>query len=85
MLFSTLVVETGLKAQLKVFYDWCSALKRNAFVYFFIFFIFYFYLYIYPPDSQESAVGAIQRPSNYPDLLPEMPRYCCPLEILRDI
>ena len=45
------------------------------------FFFFYFYLYIYPPDSQESDGGAIHRVSNYPDLLPEMPRYCCPLVI----
>ena len=42
---------------------------------------FFFYLYIYPPDSQESDGGAIHRASNYPDLLPEMPRYCCPLII----
>ena len=41
----------------------------------------FFYLYIYPPDSQESDGGAIRRVSNYPDLLPEMPRYCCPLLI----
>ena len=31
--------------------------------------------YIYPLDSQESDGGAIHRVSNYPDLLPEMPRY----------
>ena len=43
-----------------------------------ILFIFYFYLYIYPPDSQEGDGGAIHRVSNYPDLLPEMSRYCCP-------
>ena len=48
----------------------------------FIIYLFYlFYLYIYPPDSQESDGGAIHRVSNYPDLLPEMPRYCCPLII----
>ena len=35
---------------------------------------FYFYLYIYPPDWQESDGDAIRRVSNYPDLLPEMPR-----------
>ena len=40
-----------------------------------------FYLYIYPPDLQESDGGAIHRVSNYPDLLSEMPRYCCPLVI----
>ena len=45
------------------------------------FFFFYFNLYIYPPDSQESDRGAIHRVGNYPDLLPEMPRYCCPLVI----
>ena len=44
-----------------------------------LFLFFYFNLYIYPPDSQESDGGAIHRVSNYPDLLPEMPRYCCPL------
>ena len=42
-------------------------------------FFIYFNLYIYPSDSQESDGGAIHRVSNYPDLLPEMPRYCCPL------
>ena len=50
---------------------------------FFLFFYFYvgLYLYIYPPDSQESDRGAIHRVSNYLDLLPEIPRYCSPLEI----
>ena len=43
---------------------------------YFFYFIFYFYLYIYPPDSQESNGGAIHRVGNYPDLLPEMQRYC---------
>ena len=52
---------------------------------YFLFFIFYFYLYIYPPDSQEGAGSAIHRASNYPDLLPEMPRYCYSLEILIEI
>ena len=48
--------------------------------------IFYLlYLIIYPPDSQESDGGAIHRESNYPDLLPEMSKYCCPLEILIEI
>ena len=45
------------------------------------FFFIFFYLYIYPSDSQESDEGAIHRVSNYPDLLPEIPRYCCPLVI----
>ena len=48
---------------------------------FFYFLFFYFNLYIYPPDSQESDGGAIHRVGNYPDLLPEIPRYCCPLVI----
>ena len=34
---------------------------------------------------QESDGGAIYRVSNYPDLLSEMPRYCCPLVILIEI
>ena len=46
-----------------------------------IYLFIYFYLYIYPPDSQVSDGGAIHRVSNYPDLLPEMPRYCCPLVV----
>ena len=33
-----------------------------------------FYLYIHPPDSPESDGGGIHGASNYPDLLPEMPR-----------
>ena len=45
------------------------------------FFEIFFYLYIYPPDSQESDEEAIHRVNNYPNLLPEMPRYCCPLVI----
>ena len=36
-----------------------------------------FYLYIYPPDLQESDGDVIHRVSNYPNLIPEMPRYCC--------
>ena len=46
------------------------------------YFTFYLCLYrLHLPESQESAAGAIRRESNYPDLLPEMPRYCCPVEI----
>ena len=50
-----------------------NAFKKTIFI--------FFYLYIYPPDSQESDGGAIHRVSNYPGLLPEIPRYCCPLVI----
>ena len=46
-----------------------------------IYFIYLFYLYIYPPDSQESDGGAIHSVGNHPDLLPKIPRYCCPLVI----
>ena len=53
-----------------------NLLQNDLFFYF-----IYFNLYIYPPDSQESDGGAIHRVGNYPDLLPEMPRYCCPLVI----
>ena len=42
---------------------------------------YFFYLYIYLPDSLENVGAAIHRVCNYPDLLPEMPRYCCPVEI----
>ena len=50
-----------------------------------LFNIYLFYLYIYPPDSQESNVGAIHRVSNCPHLLLEMQRYCCPLEFYSDM
>ena len=62
--------------------DFFNQVKSNVLflIIFFILFI-YFNLYIYPPDSQESDGGAIHRVGNYPDLLPEMPRYCCPLVI----
>ena len=44
--------------------------------------IYLFYLCIYPLGYRRKATEVlIERPSNYPDLLPEMPRYCCPLEI----
>ena len=43
--------------------------------------VLFIYLYIYPPNSQKSGRGAIHRVSYYPDLLPEIPRYCCPVEI----
>ena len=39
--------------------------------------------YIYPLDLQECDGGAVHRKqlSNYPDLLPEMPKNCCPIKI----
>ena len=46
---------------------------------------FFLNLYIYPPDSQESDGGATHRVSNYPNLLPEMSRYCCRQQFDRDI
>ena len=33
------------------------------------------------PNLQESDGGAIHRANNFPDLLPEMQKYCCPLEV----
>ena len=63
-----------------LFFQPISCCFVSIFSLFFTFFI-YFYLYIYPPDSQESNGGAIHRLSNYHNLLPEMPRYCCPLVI----
>ena len=41
-----------------------------------------FYLFIYPVDSQESDRVAIHRANNYPDLLPEMLKYCGLVKIL---
>ena len=45
------------------------------------FFFLNFIFIIYPPDLHESDGGAMHRASNYHDLLPEAPKYCCPLEI----
>ena len=64
--------------KLKVFRDgrFCTSYHSQVSVIF-----FFFYLYIYSPDPQESDGDAIHRVGNYLDLLPEMPRYCCPLVI----
>ena len=42
-------------------------------------FIFLFIFLIYSKASE--ALFIEQLSSNYPDLLPEMPSYCCPVEI----
>ena len=47
----------------------------------FIYFIS-LYMYINSPDLQQSIEGAIHQKSNQADLLPEMPRYCCLVEII---
>ena len=60
-------------------YDGMSPIELATIFHTIIIIIIIINLYIYPPDSQESDGGAIHRVSNYPDLLPEMPRYCCPL------
>ena len=60
---------------------WSWGLGEHDTIFYFFYFLYYFYLYLYPPDSQESDGGAIHRVSNYPDLLPEMPKYCCALVI----
>ena len=39
-----------------------------------------FYLHFYLSNSQESDEVLYIRQANYPDLLPEMPRYCCLIE-----
>ena len=54
----------------------CMILDSGANYLGLIFLLLLFYLYIYPPDLQESDGGSIHRVSNYPDLFPEMPRYC---------
>ena len=58
------------------FFDQISFCKKHYFILFFL-----FYLYIYPPDLKKSDGGAIHKASSYIDLLPEMPIYCCPVEI----
>ena len=60
-------------------YPYCLARHLN------FFFIFYFCLYIYPSDSQESDGAANTWVGNYPDLLPEITRYYCPLAFNRDM
>ena len=51
----------------------------KLFIYSFIY-LFLFNLSILLTHSKATE-ALIQRASNYPDLLPEMPRFCCPLEI----
>ena len=63
------LVFTYVSTQYNVIFTEFKNLSQN------FFYFFYFYHCIYPPDSQESDGGAIHRVSNYPDLLPEMPRY----------
>ena len=46
------------------------------------YFIFSFIFYSYPSDLQESDGGAIHRVGNYPNLLLEMPRYCCKCNLI---
>ena len=45
------------------------------------YFHFLFHHYNYPSDSQDSNKGIRHRASNYPDLLLEKPRYCCPVVV----
>ena len=75
--------QRSLKVQLPIFLFFVSL--KNALYNITVLFFFHFYLYIYPPDSQESAVGSIHRTRSYPDMLPKMLTYCCPLEILIEI
>ena len=42
---------------------------------------FHLYTCIYLSDSQESDGGSMYRASIYLGLLPEIPMYCCPVEI----
>ena len=43
--------------------------------------LFYFISVFILMTSRKATETLINRVSNYPDLLPEMPRYCCPVEI----
>ena len=58
-----------------------STAKVVLFYYYYFFNIFIF-IFILLTRRKGSA---IHRASNYPNLLVEMPRYCCPLEILIEI
>ena len=42
---------------------------------------FLFSSYIYPSDLKKSDSGTTHRTSNYLKLFPEMPKYCCLIEI----
>ena len=48
----------------------------------FILKFFLSFIFILPTQTKTSKVlYIVQLSCNYPDLLPEMPRYCCPVEI----
>ena len=53
-----------------------TELGENIFLLFFIFISIFILL-----TRRKATEALIHRVSNYPDLLPEMPRYCCPLVI----
>ena len=54
----------------------------NSSVAFIVFFLFKNFIAIFILLAHREAMEALlHRLGNYPDLLPEMPRYCCPLVI----
>ena len=48
---------------------------------FILFFFLSFISIVILLTRRKATEALIHRVSNYPDLLPEMPRYCCPVEI----
>ena len=57
-------------------YKFTSTLALTEYI-LFIYFMFVSILL----TRRKATEAIIHRPSNYPDVLPEMPRHCCPLEI----
>ena len=74
----------------KMFFIVSSYFVQTAFHFFSFEFEFSFHLYIYLPHSLETDGDAVLRvviqrydwADNYPNLLPEMPRYCCCLLVI---
>ena len=72
--FNKLVDETG--SSVEDLHN-IAHLFNIVFIYLFIYFISIFILLTRRKATEE----LIHRVGNYPDLLPEIPRYCCPLVI----
>ena len=52
--------------------------RNDTFIYLFIFYFISIFILL---TCRKAMEALIHRVNNYPDLLPEMPRYCCPLVI----
>ena len=75
-----LKIHSPLSKKLTQYYTFFSFQRKKLYTYV-VYFISIF-IFLIPRKATEAL---IYRASNYPNLLPEMPRYCCPLKIFYSI